>query len=542
MPSPLSLSPITPLSSCAFRRTVPSTANVAHRRLHGSLIRAKNPTVSKNNLEKTLESHRSSNRTNLLRKVESSVSSRGLFRPDLPSEDLARHGPPQESSFSAPPRNTRLFRPMKRSRKEPVSSKRTSILRLRTSAAASGFDHVKPSKYLRWDAYEQGERPEQRPWLDHVDPVRKPCDATSRLDAEIRALERYLTPTQREQANVDQLVEDISSILKGIVPQPPRVIGSRRTGMAVSHSDVDFVLPVDDCETSSDKLRRPSATRPKLIDTYTEILRKAKHALQQNSMFNGRVYISGKRVPVLTATHGSTGLQLQFYCGQGLPSSIEYTRDYQAEYPTLRPLYMTTRLILETRSLFGTYESSLGSDALLMILVAFLKMNHGRFQRPDSLGEQLLAILQTYGTKINLETTGVSVDPPGFFNADTVKGEVEMIQDPETTMPAHLRGQRSFINLKRTAVVKRNYTVARRLCIQDPSNYMNDLGRPCTRTLELQNTFAAAYRRLRASLDTWTEESAGRSHPSILTHALKANFDDFEKIRARVAYFPAQCL
>jgi hypothetical protein len=204
--------------------------------------------------------------------------------------------------------------------------------------------------------------------------------------------------------------------------------------------------------------------------------------------------------------------------------------DYQAEYPSTRPLYVTARLILEARGRYGRPQLSIESDALVMLLVAFLKMNHGRFQRPDCLGEQLIAFLRAYGSDVDLTTTGVSVDPPSWFNASTVK-RASALYAPDD-LPAHLRGQRSLISLKRTAAVRRNLPAASRLCVQDPTNYMNDLGRSCVRTSELQHAFSLAHDRLGASLKHW-DDSEQAANVSILTRALQANFHDFENLRAK---------
>jgi hypothetical protein len=164
-----------------------------------------------------------------------------------------------------------------------------------------------------------------------------------------------------------------------------------------------------------------------------------------------------------------------------------------------------------------------------MLIVAFLKMNHGRFPRPNNLGQQFLALLQFYGTQVDLQSVGVAVDPPGLFSADMLS--VASNADE----PAHQRGQRSLISTKRTAAAKRNFLVAQRLCIQDPTHYMNDLGRSCTRTSELQSAFAAAHQQLCHSCDEWANDGNIKS-PSVLANTLRANFDTLEKVRNQLAY------
>jgi hypothetical protein len=513
-------------ASNAFRRRVAVTDPC--RKFHGSLTRANNSDVFPDDLQKTLDAHRSTNRASIIRRVFPRTPRKDASHPVAPVEDNAdgkthEHSSTEEPIQPAGPVNA----PNVEENRSPRKPTRRRLQQPRTSLLQLG----------PWSVDEVEGRPEQSPWLDHMDPEIKPANAVSHLDAEIRALERYMLPTPREHPKVDQLVAGITVHLAGIVSHPPLVIGSRRTGFASSHSNLDLILPVDDVERLVDRARNPRPSRPKMRDIHLDLLSKVANTLEQSPMFN-RVHMP-KRIPLVTAVHSPTDLQLQLSCGEGLPSSIEYISSYFSEYPAVRPLYMATRVILEAQGMLGAHRSSVRSSALLMLLVAFLKMNHGRFNRPETLGEQLLAFLHTYGSTVDLKSTGVSVDPPGFFNSDTIElGEGGGGGCGSEVPSAQLRGQQSLLNLKHTAAKRRNFPTARRLCIQDPSNYMIDLGRSCTRTAELQNTLADAYRRLQGSLDSWdpSAHSSTAARPSVLSHALKANFDDFEARRIRLAF------
>ena len=151
-------------------------------------------------------------------------------------------------------------------------------------------------------------------------------------------------------------------------------------------------------------------------------------------------------------------------------------------------------------------------------------------------GDQLLAFLQTYGIDVNLKITGVAVDPPGWFTAEIIRDEYLRWSSEE--IPAYLRGQRSLINFKRTAALKRNHPIADHPSIQDPANYMNDLGRSCKRTQELQNAWAIAHERLRKAVDDWDGSEDRPTRRSILMRGIRVNFSDFEKKRAILSLAP----
>lgn len=483
------------------------------RRSRASPASIQDTDVFANSLQKTLEAHRSSNRAGLIRKVYPRAPSAGLFRPEIPPENRASYQPP------APPAPTPA-RP-----ETKVASKRQTRRRDRETNPRSADDLG--GTYAIRDADTSGNAiPEQRPWLKHLGSSQAAGDASTYLDAEIQALGQYLAPTPCEQAHITQLSEGVASLLKRVVPHNPQLVGSRSTGLALAHSSIDFLLPVEDIPRALHRTRKPSATRPQIRDVHMDLLRQVEVTLQSTLEFSGQVNLSGRPSPVLRARHRPTGLLLQFYCGERTPAIIEFLQDYLAEYPSLRPLYMVTRTLLEARGLFGPSQAGIGREALALLLVAFLKMTHGRFPGPHRLGDQFLAFLELYGAGVDLQSVGVATDPPGFFDTKTLRASVD-----EAAEPAYLRGQRSLINAKRTAAIKGNVPAAQRLCVQDPTHYMNDLGRSCTRTAELQSAFTTARRQLQHEFEKL--EGPGRNE-SILTATLHANFDGLEKLRGRI--------
>ncbi|KAF9245595.1 hypothetical protein DTO013E5_3410 [Penicillium roqueforti] len=486
------------------------------RPFHSSVAVAKTPDVFANSLRKTLEAHRSTNRSRLIRKIYPVEDPAGLWRPEIPSKSRADYQPTVEPALPDSEYSPDTPDPGSKRRQK----KRASLVDIpshQSLISQRGEDAIQPAGTGR---------PAQSPWLTNLELSRANAEIT--LDAEIRALHQYLSLRARERDRVEKLRTEVASLLKTVVPHAPRVIGSHCTGLVLAHSDLDFILPYEDPSRSLERDRRPSPTRPQIQDAHIRLLRQVQRALQHTDIFDN-VKISDKRNPSLSARHRPTGLLLQFYCGEDIPAITEYLQDYQAEYPALRPLYAVTRTLLEARGLFGSSQASVGPDALAMLVVAFLKMNHGRFPGPNSLGDQFLALLQFYGTQVDLKSVGVAVDPPGLFSTDMLP----VARGADET--AHQRGQRSLINVKRTAAGKRNFLVAQRLCIQDPTHYMNDLGRSCTRTSELQSAFAAACQQLRDACDEWASDGNIKSS-SVLATTLQANFDGLEKVRNQLAY------
>ncbi|KAF3403832.1 hypothetical protein F1880_010220 [Penicillium rolfsii] len=491
-------------------------SQITTRRLRSIPPSSQDDDVFANSLRKTLDAHRASNRARLIRKTYPRAPSPGLFRPYIPPENRAGYQPP-------PP-----LLPLAIGSEERLSASGKKRSRRRTPEANTHEADVRPERNaIR--SVEDGVSGliGQTPWLSYLPNASVPGDASAYLDAEIQAVHNYLAPSPEEQQQVAQLGAGVSASLEHVVPQAPILIGSRRTGLALAHSDLDFLLPFEDLPRSLDRTRRPSPTRPQIRDAHLSLLRQVEKQLQNTPEFRDQVRLSGKHSLFIEARHRPTGLLLQLYCGERMPAFTEYLQDYLVEYPSLRPLYATTRALLEARGLYGSSQAGISPDALAMLLVAFLKINHGRFPGPHRLGDQLLAFLQLYGRDVDLQSVGVAVDPPGFFDADTLRSI------DGTEQSAYIRGQRSLIAAKRTAAARGNLPARRRLCVQDPTHYMNDLGRSCTRTPELQAVFAAAYDQLRAACDNW---EGSREERSIVIKALRANFDGLERMREQIVH------
>ncbi|KAL2816826.1 hypothetical protein BDW59DRAFT_135408 [Aspergillus cavernicola] len=493
-----------------LNRLLHSPTDCCRRSFHHGHPPAKDPTIFEDSLEKTLEVHRSANRQSLIRKVVS----RSDLRVPIPPFTPLRKPAESKSQPSVPKLRKRVNNTNSPRRILPEDTR------------------VPIHQPVGWRV--RNGKPQQCPWLNEMGPHHTFSGGISQLDAEACALDRYLIPTTQEEKVVGETVSGFTKALQDLTQHPLHVVRSRRTGFAMSHSDINFVLLVPD-PVRSNRIRMPSANRPWNQRRYSNIQWRIWRKLPLSPSYKLQISNTPHSAPRII--HQPTGLQLQFNCADGLPASDEYIQDFQAEYPYLRPLYMAARLILEVRGLFGDTNASLSPIALQLLIAAFLKMNHGRFSRDSGCGEPLLAFLRTFGSEIDLTTTGIAVDPPAFFNAESVKEACTIYK--HDGLPAHLRGQRALINAKKSAALHGNESLAHRLCLQHPANYMTDLGGRCTRTAELQSAFADAYSCLKSALDVWEPVEPGSlsKNTSVLGTALRANFEDFESRRAAIVKF-----
>ncbi|PGH10673.1 hypothetical protein AJ80_07429 [Polytolypa hystricis UAMH7299] len=523
-----------------FRR--PYHATIPRR----SQVAASHPEINPDSLTDTLERHRYKNRQQIIRRIAARAQT-PWYRLDLPQNEVSPAQPddnarprvdlqfPAESASQPPGAQaefawdlvlqSELPADLEQVSKEPVTlpgpesadkkSEKAGTRRKHRNQSQTPQpfqpyeDNTKPK--LCWKVDEQGGQHVQYPWLDYLEGTGE--DGISRLQDEIQAFETYMSLLPQEEAACGKVQRDTNLAFKKAGLKPPFLIGSRRTGMGVRHSDVDFLLQIKDPDRVDDDVRGPSPTRPKMLEEQEKHLTSILDCVKSSFAFTNASLIRAK-VPIVAATHDATGLPIQFQCATSVPSSIYYILNYQAEFPTIRTLFVTVRMLLETHGLFGAINGSVGSYGLTMMVVAALKIGEGNYAR-DDIVRQLLHFLTLYK---DLDTTkhGVALEPPGLFSkinpggmidkksrktaATTQELEQQHQQKPSNKILPYLRGQRS--------IAKRSQRLGRPdiLCLQDPANFMNDLGATCVYTREVQMLFAQAHEDLTAAIKAWDGE------------------------------------
>ena len=259
-----------------------------------------------------------------------------------------------------------------------------------------------------------------------------------------------------EEAASQLVVSGVSSIMQsGLRKASVSILGSRSTGLATPLSDFDFSVHRGD--TTEEDRQPPKKERHTVLTIVARLF-------QSSSQLSKTSYIRA-RVPIVKARHRITGLDIQIQSMNSYLPSQEYTAVYLAELPALRPLYILIRYHLEIRGLATPSEGGLGSYSLLMMIATALKHSSGRFAADDLAG-QLLYVLDFFGNA-DLYKTGFSANPPRLFDK-IKKGRTKQEQEMRSRNP-QLHG----IDSMETYNKDRPYL----LCLQDPADYVNDLGK-----------------------------------------------------------------
>ncbi|KAL8979570.1 MAG: hypothetical protein Q9205_005126 [Flavoplaca limonia] len=363
-----------------------------------------------------------------------------------------------------------------------------------------------------------------RPWLQQLD--EPDGNALQRLGNEIKAFEKYMTLSREELDTTRRVASEVKSLIDSTLKDVScAVIGSYSTGLALPFSDIDFSVSFPAIEAEAASYRK-SPRGLKFQKVYRTALWKLHGAFGSNPIFAEPELVYAK-IPIVRVIHRKTDQEIQVQIRSGSNLQQQHTLAYQSEYPALRPLYVILRSCLQMRGLAIPFEGGLGSYPILILIVNALKHASGH-HHPQDLASQLLHVLEFYETK-DLYRYGFSVDPAHLFRKDKKSMSVEE-RLTRATDPM-LGGIDSMAKLNPL----RPYL----LCLQDPADPKNDLGRKAYAIKHIQKTFAVARRSLLEAMEVWNRQS-NKSFTSVglLDALVHANYWNFQSDRTRLARFP----
>ncbi|KAL9014000.1 MAG: hypothetical protein Q9173_001342 [Seirophora scorigena] len=365
------------------------------------------------------------------------------------------------------------------------------------------------------------------PWLKHLSGPGG--DGLQRLGHEIAAFEQYMTPSAAELNAHKKVVSQIQQVISSTLDQSfCEVIGSHRTGLAMPWSGIDVAVTLP-------AIQKEAATHQKSLHSreyrkvYRTSLFKLKEAFSQDPNFNVDPKLIMGHIPLTQATHRATGVDVQIQMQAGSRHQHQYPLAYLAEYPTLRPLYFIIRSCLELRRLNIRLEGGLGSYAILMLIVNALKHAPGRYDSYD-VASQLLHVLDFYA-KSDLYHDGFSVDPPRTFRKvkPSLTAEERMLRAADPV----LRG----IDSMASSNPQRPYL----LCLQNPADPQDDLGRKAYAIKHIQATFGMARETIKGAMEAWDRRSDLTSDKGaklgLLDALVGGNYKQFNSDRHKVEMY-----
>ncbi|KAL1311030.1 hypothetical protein AAFC00_001247 [Neodothiora populina] len=299
------------------------------------------------------------------------------------------------------------------------------------------------------------------------------------LQFEIDLFMQWLAPTLGEAAGRRAVYLEMEDLLREAVPiVKTKTFGSETVDLVTPMSDLDIrIFRADESQYSGiDRAKNMKAS----MDTIYE-------ALEKSPAWTNIVRHRG-RFPLLGATHVASGLPVQLvaHSGTTVTASQRSQLQYLAEFPTLKPLYLLVRTIFHMRRLTDVWDGGMASYSIFMMTVASLKHQKNAH---DPLVKQLVAFMDFFAS-FDVYKAGLSIEPPMLF----VKKWRDVPQTPTQSPERWKVGHGQFI------LQARPYYQRYLLCLQDPSDPYNDLGKKSFAIKDIQVTLATLRDDLRGRL------------------------------------------
>jgi len=269
----------------------------------------------------------------------------------------------------------------------------------------------------------------------------------SRLHYEIQEFAEFIASSKEEMSQRRQIISKLADIVHSKWPSAQVIpYGSFSTGLALSFSDLDFVI------MGVSALQQP--LQP-LFDLAS--------GLTQSGLFDKLDVITTAKIPLIKTVHKASGIACDIVFGvqTGL-QSCDLTKEYLKKYPELKPLTLFLKYYLYRRGLNSSYTGGLSSYQTLLLLVNHLQLNEDQASIHRDLGNTLINFLEFYGIQFDYEKFGIRIRGGGSYFEKSEKNWVN----------PHQR---------------------RALCIEDPHNSDHDLGRTVFEIETIRQHFEQSY-------------------------------------------------
>lgn len=267
--------------------------------------------------------------------------------------------------------------------------------------------------------------------------IRVPWDMTRRgragrsglevLDEEIRLFTEHMQLTRGEQAARLRVTISTRALIQDCLERLGQICdvalsGSTETGLAVSSSDIDFVLT----RKSGSSQAQTALSRGDLPRELTALSRRGSprelhmatvevwKSLLKHPDYICVVQHRYTRLRTVTAQHKESGLDIQLVCNAVVAPQIKATRAYLEHNPHLKSVFTVLRTVLETRGMLDTHNGSVSSYILLNMIVAALHRRTPAACDAESAAHQLLHVLDFYAS-LDTSRTGIRIRDGGLY-------------------------------------------------------------------------------------------------------------------------------
>ncbi|TKA54896.1 hypothetical protein B0A55_13418, partial [Friedmanniomyces simplex] len=275
-----------------------------------------------------------------------------------------------------------------------------------------GYSKAKGDIVDEWDANET----DPTPWctVDHS----RTSNVALRLHKEICDFYDFVRPYAYEEAVRRDLIDRTelairTSSAKSAQSVSLHCFGSFAAGLYLPTADMDLVAVSPEYMNGGRRTFAQSGTQMHKIKNHFEYGGVAPP--------DGVVVIARAKVPIIKFPDKLTGIKvdISFENDSGIVANDIFQR-WKTQYPAMPVVVVLVKQLLAMRNLNEVYTGGIGGFTTICLVVSMMQlMPELQSDSADPrlhYGELLMNFLDLYGNKFDIRSTGIRMEPPGYFN------------------------------------------------------------------------------------------------------------------------------
>ncbi|KAL8790769.1 MAG: hypothetical protein Q9213_000393 [Squamulea squamosa] len=337
------------------------------------------------------------------------------------------------------------------------------------------------------------------PWL--IDDHRCTAKSGFRLHKEICDFYEYVRPQRYEQVIREDLLHRLQTVVGKQLPDCSiHCFGSFAAAMYLPNADMDLVVISQTFRTTGRRVAAQSGNQMRNFAGYLGEIGLAKAGSIE--------VIPSAKVPLVKFVDQMTGIRIDvsFENETGLIANDTFNA-WKRQFPAMPILTTMIKQFLMIRGLNEVVNGGLGGFSVTCLVTSLLqnlpRVQNGEVIPEQHLGEILLEFLDLYGNQFDLDRTGISMNPPGYYDKQAI-----MRNNPRKDV--YHGSQRLH-----------------KLAILDPNNPDNDISGGSKNVGRIFDLFSQAYDEIMKAMKSQTRIS-------LLDWALGGNYENFTIQRERL--------
>ncbi|KAL8801289.1 MAG: hypothetical protein Q9182_004554 [Xanthomendoza sp. 2 TL-2023] len=354
------------------------------------------------------------------------------------------------------------------------------------------------------------------PWI--IDDHPATANAGFRLHKEVCDFYEFVRPQRFEQVIREDLLQRLQTVVAHQLPGcNVHCFGSFAAAMYLPNADMDLVVISQTFKTTGRRAVGQSADEMYTLADYLQTIGLAS---------SGSLEVIPKaKVPLIKFIDLLTGIRvdISFENETGLIANDTFNA-WKQQYPAMPILTTIIKQILMMRGLNEVVNGGLGGFSVTCLVTSLLqnlpRVQSGEVIPEQHLGEMLLELLDLYGKQFDLDRTGISMNPPGYYD------KVELSSQTYFLFMLTMKQQAAMRQNAHKGVYNGNQRISK-LAILDPNNPRNDISGGSANVLRIFNLFSRTYNEI-------IEAMKSRNRISLLEWALGGNYRNFTVQRERL--------